>query len=265
MTPEIVHKKEIDLFSKDKVELLKRTICRGADDNEFQLFLHACQRTGLDPFMRQIHAVKRYDSSQKREVMSIQTGIDGYRLIADRSGNYVPGRETSFQYDKEGRLVSATSYVKKRTSDGQWHEISATAFYSEYVATTKDGTPNKFWREKAHIMLAKCSEALALRRAFPGDLSGIYTAEEMEQASNPPIDVKPKITEEQEQMLANLIESDEDPEECAKKLLAKCQSSTLGDIHPDKFDKALEWLSNRIDAQKKFREEQSNEFEEAAM
>lgn len=171
-------------FDKSKEELLKSTICRGSNDEEFQLFLHACKRTGLDPFMRQIHAVKRWDSTLKREAMSIQTGIDGYRLIADRTGKYAPGKETIFNYDKDGRIISAVAYVKKLTADGTWHEISATAHYSEYVALTKEGKPTHMWATKAHIMLGKCAEALALRKAFPAELSGVYTKEEMEQADN---------------------------------------------------------------------------------
>lgn len=171
-------------FNKEKIDLLKATICKGSTDQEFQLFVHACKRTGLDPFMKQIHAVKRWDNSMKREVMSIQVGIDGYRLIAERTGKYAPGRKTEYEYDPQGALVSATAYVKKQTSDGTWHEVSATAFYEEYVATNKEGKPTNMWATKKHIMLAKCAEASALRKAFPAELSGIYTPEEMQQADN---------------------------------------------------------------------------------
>lgn len=171
-------------FTREKLELLKATICRGSSDDEFQLFVHTCKRTGLDPFMRQIYAVKRWDSGLKREAMAIQIGIDGFRAIADKSGRYAPGRETVYQYDKNGELFSATAFVKKQTADGTWHEVSATAFWAEYVAKTKDGQPTHMWREKRHIMLGKCAESLCLRKAFPNELSGLYTTEEMEQASN---------------------------------------------------------------------------------
>ena len=156
-------------FSLDssKLDLIKRTICKGATDDEFQLFIHACKKTGLDPFKRQIFAVKRWDASAKREVMTIQTGIDGYRLIADRTGKYAPGRDTEFGYDEGGCLRWAKAYIKKMTPDGQWHEISAIAFWDEYVQTTRDGKPTIFWQKKGHIMLIKCAEALALRKNFP--------------------------------------------------------------------------------------------------
>lgn len=164
-------------FTNEKIELLKRTVCKGASNDELELFMHICNRTGLDPFAKQIYAVKR------KETMTIQTGIDGYRLIAERTGRYAPGREPSFVYDKEGRLISATSFIKKQTKDGSWHEVAATAFYREYVQEF-NGRPTKFWEKMGHTMTAKCAEALALRKAFPDVYSGIYTTEEMQQASN---------------------------------------------------------------------------------
>jgi len=175
---------EID-WTPDKLQLLKNTFFKNATDDEFELFLHACKRTGLDPFMKQIHPVKRpsYNSKtrQYEETLSIQTGIDGYRLIAERTGRYAPGKAPTFRYDENGQMISSTAYVKKLTSDGTWHEISAEAFYNEYVSKTKEGKVVSMW-QKPHIMLAKCAEALALRRAFPADLSGLYTHEEMQQA-----------------------------------------------------------------------------------
>lgn len=169
-------------YTRDQIELIKRTIAKGLSDDELELFVYQAKRTGLDPFSKQIHAVKRWDDTQQMKVMTIQTGIDGYRLIADRTGLYVPGRDSTYTYDQNGRLKTATAYVKK-FSHGEWHEIAATAFWDEYVQKKKDGGVTKFWREKGHVMLSKCAESLALRRAFPQELSGIYTSEEMSQAT----------------------------------------------------------------------------------
>jgi phage recombination protein Bet len=171
---------------RDKIELIRQTVAKGATDLELKLFLHACERTGLDPLMNQIHAVKRWNSGLNREEMKIQTGIDGYRLIADRTTRYAPGQRPMFTYrPNDGALDSAIAFVKKQTvNDGTWHIVEAEAFWSEYVQTKKDGTPNHMWTTKPHTMLAKCAEALALRKAFPAELSGIYTHEEMMQADN---------------------------------------------------------------------------------
>jgi phage recombination protein Bet len=188
-------------YTQEQIDLVKRTVARGASNDELSLFLHIAKRTGLDPFARQIYAIKRRENvdGQWVERMSTQTGIDGFRVVADRTGCYSPGREPTFCYDNDGRLLSATAYVKKRTPDGTWHEIAATAHWHEYVALKRDGTPTRMWAEKPHVMLSKCSEAVALRKAFPMDLSGVYTSDEMRHgAEDAEFEEKPAAPQPQE-------------------------------------------------------------------
>lgn len=165
-------------YTEDFVQTVKDVFAKGASDNELKLFLQTAKRTGLDPFARQIYCIKRYDSIVGSMVMSAQVSIDGFRLIADRTGRYVPSKEPTYTFDADGNLESATAYLKKLVA-GTWHEVSATAFFSEYVQTKKDGTPNSMWKKMPRLMLAKCAESLVLRKAFPAELSGLYTAEEM--------------------------------------------------------------------------------------
>lgn len=167
-------------YEAEKVELIKDTIARGASDDELMLFLHLAQRSGLDPFSRQIYLIERRQQidGQWKTTRQPQTGIDGLRLIADRTDRYAPGREPTYTYDAVGGLLTATAYVKKWVR-GEWHEIAATAHYDEYVGRTSKGEVTKMWADKPHIMLAKCAEALALRRAFPAEMSGLYTADEI--------------------------------------------------------------------------------------
>jgi phage recombination protein Bet len=157
-------------FDEKKMELIKNTVCKDATQAEYEVFIEICKTTKLNPLFKQIYFIKRGG------VATHQTSIDGLRLIADRTKRYIPGREPSFVYDKSGTLFSATSYVKKLAHDGSWHEVAATAMFHEYNAKVN------VWNKMPHIMLAKCAEALALRRAFPADMLGIYTREEMEQA-----------------------------------------------------------------------------------
>lgn len=168
-------------LGREQVELIKRTICKGATDDELALFVQTSNRLRLDPFARQIFAVKRWDSKAGREIMSIQVSIDGFRLVAERTGRYAPGRPTEY-VERDGQLVSATAYVKKMAG-GVWHEVAETAHWSEYVQTTKDGRPTAMWSRMPHVMLAKCAESRALRRAFPAELAGVYTDDEMQQSA----------------------------------------------------------------------------------
>jgi phage recombination protein Bet len=167
---------------REKKELIKRTLLKGGTDEELDLFAYVCKRTGLDPFMKQIFPVPRWDSKLGKNVYTFQTSIDGFRVIAERTGRYAPGPETTYVYNKDNDIVSATAHVKKLTLDGTWHTISTTAFWDEYCQKTQDGAPTKFWAKMGHVMLSKCAESLALRKAFPAELSGLYTMEEMTQA-----------------------------------------------------------------------------------
>jgi len=188
--------KKKDGLTDSELDLLKRTVCVGASDDELKLFLHICKSTGLDPLMKQIYAIKRGN------IMTYQTSIDGLRLIADRSGNYSPGKESTFTYDEKKQLVSATAYVKKRTADGVWHEVSSCVHMAEY----KPSHQSRFWASMPHVMLAKCAEANALRKAFPAELSGLYTNDEMEQAKP---DIRPEESEQVTEIILDCISEEE--------------------------------------------------------
>lgn len=175
----------LDLNS-EQVALLKRTVAKGTDDNEFALFMTVSQRLGLDPFLKQIHAVKRWDNDLEREVMSIQVGIDGYRLGAERTGES-DGQEGPHWCGEDGKWVDvwlSTSVppVAARVMvfrKGRSRPYVGVAHWASYCQFRKDGNPNAMWRKHGPGQLAKCAEALAIRKAFPAETAGTHTEDEM--------------------------------------------------------------------------------------
>ena len=167
MTKEVMKYENI---TPDQVDLIKSQIAKGATDDELKLFLYVADKSGLDPLTKQIYFIKRGGS------MTIQTSIDGFRSIADRTGQYHSSDEPIFE-EKDGMPTKATVSVGKITQ-GVIGKFTASARWSEYY-------PDKnafMWDKMPHTMLGKCAEALALRKAFPQQLTGLYTGDEMDQA-----------------------------------------------------------------------------------
>ena len=168
----------LTLWTPEQTQLISTTIAPGCSNDELRLFAYACQRTGLDPFSKQIYALKRGGK------MTIQAGIDGLRSIAERTGQ-LDGSESYWCGDDgvwvdvwlNSKPPAAAKTVLHRK--GATHPFVGVARFADYNAG------QGLWSKMPATMIAKCSEALALRKAFPADLSGVYSTDEMDQAVEP--------------------------------------------------------------------------------
>lgn len=173
-----------EFWSEKQLAGLRQLGVEGASNGDLAVFMHVAQRTGLDPFARQIHMIQRQGK------WTIQTGIDGFRLVARRavdrteeslaiSGGEWCGPEGQWRdVWLDAEAPAAARVVVRRGG----HEFVGVALFREYAQTKRDGNLNAQWTQRPAGMLAKCAEALALRKAFPLDLAGIYSDDEMAHA-----------------------------------------------------------------------------------
>lgn len=221
-----------EAFRPAQIQLIQRM---NPDCNavEFDQFMHVSAQLGLDPLRKQIYAfVFSKDNADKRR-MAIVVGIDGFRSVAKRSREYRPdSRAPRFTYDESLRndatnplgLVSAEVSVFQWSHDA-WHEVTAVAYWDEFAPIVEGGTweenergkrffkkdgnqmldPKRdAWRKMARIMLSKCAEAQAIRRAWPEALSAIYADEEIDRART--IDLTATEIAEQANVEARLLQ-----------------------------------------------------------
>ncbi|GEB16705.1 phage recombination protein Bet [Pimelobacter simplex] len=202
-----------DRWTPQQLAALRQIGIENAPEGDLAVFMHVAQRTGLDPFARQIHMIGRKASVWGPETRqtryetryTIQTGIDGYRVTATRAANAagdVLEYEDTQWCGPDGQWVDAwvdpinPPAAARVVVVKNGRRYAGTAMYAEYVQTyvdrqTKEMKPNSMWAKMPAGQLAKCAEALALRRAYPHDLAALYTDDEMGQADNQPTAPQP--------------------------------------------------------------------------
>lgn len=191
-------------FSDQQVAVLQHLGVEGATEGDLDVFFHVVKRTQLDPFARQIYMIGRntYDQRQDKWVtkQTIQTGIDGYRLIgrraADRSHVKISVSAPEWAHQDGtwrpvwirdwGMPIAARVTI---TRDGE--PFTGVALFDEYKQIKRNGELTSMWAQRPAGQIAKCSEALAWRLAFPQDLAGVYVEEEMQQADREPVEAQP--------------------------------------------------------------------------
>jgi len=181
-------------FSEEDKQRYKRLHAQTHTADELEAFFRQCERTQLDPWSRQIYTLKRrqFVDGQSIEKAMTQVSIDGLRLQAERSGQY-RGQNGPWWCGKDGAWVDVWTKpmgelvaAKVGVFREGWSEpIWGVARFDAYAQKKSGGALTKMWETMGDVMIAKCAEALALRKACPAELSGLYTTEEMLQADGP--------------------------------------------------------------------------------
>lgn len=173
-----------------RLAVLKNTVAKGLNDHEFAMFLELCKATKLNPFKREIWAIKSKDYTNKRGELvagqlQLMTGFNGYLAIANAHPEY-DGMECDVIRKEGGGIDYAEARVfrkdRKRPS-------TVRVYFSEFYKPGFNGKESN-WDKMPAVMIQKVAKSHALREAFPQELGGMYTQEEMGEES-------PKVTFEQ--------------------------------------------------------------------
>lgn len=163
---------------REQIDAVRKVLAPDLTDQELQLFAMVAHRSHLDPFAKQIYAIKRAGK------LTFQTGIDGFRASAEETGEYRgsdepeygPIIDVPFPHPEWARVT-----VHRQYPTGDWLHQSATVYWDEYYPGDAGGHQ---WRKMPRAMLSKAAEAAAFRRAFPKRFGGVYEATEMAQADS---------------------------------------------------------------------------------
>lgn len=139
-----------------------------------EAFAAAVKRTNLDPVAKQIYAV------QMGGKWSIIVGIDGMRVVAQRTGEYLG--QTPIQWTADG-ITWVDVWLSKDKPAAARVGIRRAGFAEPLMSVVtweEFGKNSGQWpKMSAHMLGIRC-ESHALRRAFPNDLSGLYTMEDID-------------------------------------------------------------------------------------
>lgn len=181
MTKEVIttNHQVINYTSSEVAETLKRTVALGATDEEYYMFAELCKATGLNPFKKEVWFIKtkdykKRDGTEVKGKVQIMTGINGFLAIANNHPQF-DGMECEVKYNQDGSIHSATARVHRKD---RRIPSTATALWSEYYKPNPYGNKG-IWEQMGSIMISKCAKSLALREAFPQELNGLYTEDEM--------------------------------------------------------------------------------------
>ncbi len=225
----------VDVFTERQEQMIRDSFMSGATKEDAAMLLEVARTRRLNPLLKQVHFVSRWDKKKNRNVWSVQVSIDGLRAIAERTGKYDGQDEAEFGPPNQ---AGYPSWAKVRVYRKDWGRPAVGVVYWEEYVQEYDGRPTKFWQTMPRVMLAKCAESVAMRKAFPEDMSGLYTPEEMQQAENQQADERRQpITPHSDGVDSSATTLDEDVFLDLYERMVDAKNMLL---HVDSFDKCEE-------------------------
>ncbi|WP_278976723.1 phage recombination protein Bet [Oligella urethralis] len=240
-------------ISRYAMSALRNSVFPGASDESIYMAAQYCAARKLDIFKKPIHIVPlsvRDSITGKYETRDvIMPGIYELRTTAFRTGEMAGIDEPIFGEEKKIKGVDAPEWCKVtvyRVVNGVRYAFSHVEYFEEAAATKNNGELNSMWTKRPRGQLAKCAEAGALRKAFPDEMGGIMTSDEISEMDNmPEIDITPQYAESGEiqeiKRLMNETSSDE------AKFLNFFGISSYQEITPEISKRAIDMLKSKVE------------------
>lgn len=174
--------------TRAQYDIVRNHIAKKLNPDQLDYFLSVSKMRGLSPWAKQVYAMVYKSRSGGEDSLVIQTGIDGFRRIAVVSGQCDGIDEPTFGPEVDSEGVRHPEWARVQVwRKGASHPFTATVRWSEYRKVERQGdktVAKEFWMTMPYGQLGKCAESAAIRKGFPEFVGGLYTHEEMEQASN---------------------------------------------------------------------------------
>jgi len=211
--------------------LVREQIAPKITDAELLYLAEWCRATGLNAVIHQVHVVHRYNNRDKKDVMSLQVGVDGFRAVADRTGVYAGSDDAVFEGATSDGYPEIARVTVYKLLGGTRVAFTASARWAEFYPGDRMGT---MWRKMPHVMLAKCAECAALRKGFPQQLAQVYEHAEMQQA-----DAEQVTEDDREALIALAIQAG------IVEAAARAASKKVRTV--DQYERSVKKLQTQID------------------
>lgn len=191
-------------YNAEQLALIRDYVAKDLNDTEFSFYLNFCKARGLNPLLREIYAIKRRDKKSGESKLTIQTSIDGFRSLAESTGEYEGQTKpewTDGTVGPDGQVVWVDAWTSAAAPAAARIGVYRRGFREAVYGVARFAaysTGEFMWTKMPDNQISKCAEAQAFRKCFPRKFGHIYINEEMDQADRQaplPGETKAKVNE----------------------------------------------------------------------